>query len=242
MILAVTSFFAGFLTILAPCVFPLLPIILGSSISGNYKKILRISLSLGISVFIFTILLRATTSLISIPSSIWANISGLILIFMGVITVFPKLWTLIEVKLRLSEKSGELLNSSKKKDGALGDILLGASLGPVFSSCSPTYGIIIATIFPVSFLEGTLYLAIYSLGLISVLFLIGLLGRSLTSKMTFLVNPSGIFKKVLGVIFILIGVIIFTRFDKQIDTFILNTTGYDPTQIEIRLFNPYKER
>ncbi|USN58208.1 MAG: hypothetical protein H6767_08005 [Candidatus Peribacteria bacterium] len=43
----------------------------------------------------------------------------------------------------------------------LGSILVGISLGPVFSSCSPTYAIILAVILPTSFLFGLVNLFAY---------------------------------------------------------------------------------
>ena len=42
-------------------------------------------------------------------------------------------------------------------------IATGAALGPVFSTCSPTYSLLLATVFPVSFLSGIGYTLIYAL-------------------------------------------------------------------------------
>ncbi len=56
-------------------------------------------------------------------------------------------------------------------------ILTGAALGPVFSTCSPTYALLLATVFPVSFISGIIYTLIYALGLSLILVLIILGGR-----------------------------------------------------------------
>ena len=53
--------------------------------------------------------------------------------------------------------------------------MVGLSLGPVFSSCSPTYAIILAVILPASFLTGLLNLFAYVLGLSIALLVIALL-------------------------------------------------------------------
>jgi cytochrome c biogenesis protein CcdA len=85
---------AGVLTTLAPCVLPLLPVIvcgsLGPSTAVNRKRIYLLTLSLGFSVLMFTLLLKATTALIDIPTSVWQWISGIILIALGIVTIFPK--------------------------------------------------------------------------------------------------------------------------------------------------------
>ena len=64
MFLLVTSFLAGILTVFAPCVLILLPVIVGSSLTTDTnKKIDRkkpyiIAFSLGVSVLLFTLLLK----------------------------------------------------------------------------------------------------------------------------------------------------------------------------------------
>ena len=78
MTLLVIAFLSGVLTVLAPCVLPLLPIILGASAEdGNNKKIpLVIIGSLSVSILIFSILLKASTVLIGVPPSFWKAFSG----------------------------------------------------------------------------------------------------------------------------------------------------------------------
>ncbi|MFZ2255357.1 MAG: hypothetical protein WAW59_04920 [Patescibacteria group bacterium] len=44
-------------------------------------------------------------------------------------------------------------------------IITGAALGPVFSTCSPTYTLLLATVFPVSLVAGIGYTLVYALGL-----------------------------------------------------------------------------
>ena len=64
MLLLLISFIAGVLTILAPCVLPLLPVIIGGSISGKTKEKSRpyiIAASLAASLVVFTLLLKLST-------------------------------------------------------------------------------------------------------------------------------------------------------------------------------------
>ncbi len=59
--------------------------------------------------------------------------------------------------------------------------------------------------FPASFGEGFAYLVAYALGLAAILLLISLFGRAVVEKMNWLSDPDGIFRKVIGAIFILVG-------------------------------------
>jgi cytochrome c biogenesis protein CcdA/thiol-disulfide isomerase/thioredoxin len=239
--LLLTSYISGLLTVLAPCVLPLLPIIIGSSVSGNAKwKPVRITLALAFSIIAFTLLLKVSTAFIGIDPVVWKYISGGIVIFFGLITLFPDIWNKISLSLGLSKNSDALLEKAGEKQGWAGDLAIGAALGPVFASCSPTYGLILATVLPVNFAEGLLYLTIYSLGLATVLLAIAVLGRKLINKLKFAANPNGWFKKILGVLFILVGLAVITGFDKKVEAFVLDSGFFDVTKIEEKLL-PKKE-
>ncbi|MDP2090449.1 MAG: cytochrome c biogenesis protein CcdA [Candidatus Gracilibacteria bacterium] len=226
MILLIISFIAGVLTILAPCVLPLLPIILAGSIDDNSKKGPYIIIaSLAISMILFSILLKATTFFITLPQSFWSMFSGGLIIGLGIITLFPDLWKNITYKLGIENKTNEVFSKSTQSKGYKKSILMGFSLGPVFTSCSPTYALILAIILPAGFLFGLLNLVMYALGLSTMLLLIALFGQSIVSKMKIVANPKGYFKKILAIIFIIVGIAIFTGYDKKIESFLIGN-GY----------------
>ncbi|MEO6109963.1 MAG: cytochrome c biogenesis protein CcdA [Candidatus Saccharimonadales bacterium] len=233
--LFVLSFVAGILTVLAPCILPLLPVIVGgSSLHGNnkqkvtLKQPLIIIASLIVSVIAFTLLLKFTTALLGIPSEVWAIISGGIVLLFGINLLFPKLWEKFMDISRLSLAANRFMGVSQGKTGIRKDILLGAALGPIFNSCSPTYALIVAVILPTSFVTGLGYLIAYSIGLGAVLFLISIFGRILVNKMKWMSNPHGIFQKVIGCLFIIVGLVVIFGIDKQIQTYVLNKGLYDP--------------
>lgn len=236
MALLVVSFFAGVLTVLAPCILPLLPIVIGraSGTQNKYRPIV-ISASLAVAIVVFTLLLKASTAFINIPPEVWSYVSGTIIILFGLVSLFPTLWEHISVRLKFSQGSNTLLANSAKRKDTIGDIFIGLSLGPVFSSCSPTYFLILATVLPQSYLKGTIYLISYALGLASILLLIGYLGQRITSKLTGLSDPKGMFKRGLGVLFVLVGIFIMTGADKKVQSYILEHSSFNITTIEQKL-------
>ncbi|MCA9382787.1 cytochrome c biogenesis protein DipZ [Candidatus Dojkabacteria bacterium] len=230
------SFIAGVLTVIAPCVFTLLPVVLSGSLQTNsWKRPLIIIGSLSSSVFLFTLLLKASTALISVPPEFWTYLSGGILIIFGIFTIFPDIWTAISTKLGLSQNSEEALHKASQKQGVARDIMIGLALGPVFSSCSPTYAIIIATVLPQSFWIGVLNLLLYVIGLALVLSIIAVFGQKAVAKMKWAANPNSVFKKILGAILVIVGIFISTGLDKDLETFLLDNGLFDPTNIEINL-------
>jgi cytochrome c-type biogenesis protein len=238
------AFIAGVLTVAAPCILPLLPVVIGgAALQGDRPKskwshATIITLSLAISVIVFTLLLKATTVLLGVPQGVWSTISGIIVILLGVYFLFPGLWDRFSAKLGLGTKTNTLMGKSFGKKGVTRDILIGASLGPVFSSCSPTYALIVALVLPQSFAKGFIYLLAYAFGLALVLFLLALLGSKLVKALGWLSNPHGLFKKVIGILFIIVGFSVLFGFDKTVQTYVLEQGWYDPIiRIEQKIEN-----
>jgi cytochrome c biogenesis protein CcdA len=234
MTLIIISFVAGVLTILAPCVLPLLPVIVGGTLarggeSGNlWRHPLIITASLALSIVAFTLLLKATTALLGVPVVVWQVIAGVIVILFGITMLAPQLWEQLMIRTRLQARSSRLMAKSSSKKGVGGDILLGLSLGPVFSSCSPTYALIVAAVLPVSFIEGVVSLLAYAVGLSVMLLLVALLGKSLINKLGWTLNPRGWFYKVVGIIFLIVGIGLIFGCDKKIQEFVVEQGWYDP--------------
>lgn len=232
MILLILSFFAWILTILAPCILPLLPVILWVSIedSENKAKPYIVIGSLMLSIIFFSILLKASTVFLSVNPIVWKIVSWFILITFWLITIFPKIWE--KISWKIVNKSNQNLVDNSQRKWVLWSILVWASLWPVFTSCSPTYAVILAVILPVSFFIWFLNLIAYVFWLGIVLLLIALFGQKFVWKLKFVSSPNWIFKKVLWVIFILIWFSIIMWYDKIIETKILDSWFFDATKIE----------
>ncbi len=230
--LVLGAFIAGILTTLAPCVLPLLPVIVGGSLgrpsAEARKRAYLIAASLGASVIVFTLLLRATTALIDIPALTWQLVSGIILIALGTVSLFPRLWDAISAKLSLQRRSNRQLVAARERGGTAGAILTGAALGPVFTSCSPLYLYVIVAVLPASFAEGVVLLLAYAIGLCGTLLLVSLLGQKVIGKARWIADPDGSFKRVLGVIFILVGIAVILGLDKDLQFWILE---YSPIRL-----------
>jgi cytochrome c biogenesis protein CcdA len=134
----------------------------------------------------------------------------------------------VSVNLKLQSISGGWLShAGNHSNGYWGDILLGAALGPVFNSCSPTYALIVATILPISFGQGLVALTAYAVGLGSTLLAISLIGQRFIASLGIASNPSGWFRRSLGILFILTGLAVIFGLDKTIQSYVLERGWYD---------------
>jgi len=240
MLFFLISILAGVLTILAPCILPVLPVVIGTT-DGTKRGISRravvVITSLSISVILFTLLLKATTLFITIPDSFWTLFSGSIITFLGIVTIFPGLWSKIPFIQRINLVSNKALGAGYQKDNRYGDMIIGASLGPIFTTCSPTYLFILATVLPASSIAGFIYLIGFTIGLAVSLFTVAYLGQKFVHKIFINENRTEKLKKIFGVLFLIVGIAIITGYDKRLSSIILDTGFGGTINFEEKLIN-----
>jgi peptide methionine sulfoxide reductase msrA/msrB len=238
------SVLAGVLTVLAPCILPLLPVVIGASEPGARhfsRRSVVVILSLAVSVMVFTLLLKASTLLITIPPSVWTWFSGGVLALLGVSLLAPTWWGRLPLVGKLSRVSNQAVGGGYQANSWRGDALMGVALGPVFSTCSPTYLFIIATVLPASLLAGLWYLGGFVLGLTFVLLLIAYFGQQFVNALLSRLTTAARVRQGLGLLLVCVGVAVVLGWDKQLESYILDS-GYGATiQFEeelIRKFAP----
>ena len=249
----VGALIAGALTTLAPCVLPLLPVIVGGSVApprpghpesgaggvvvatrrrAPTRRALLIVTSLGASVIAFTLLLKVSTSLLGVSPQVWQLVSGGILIALGLAGIFPSQWDRVSAALRLQRRSTERLARAGDHEGDVGAVLTGAALGPVFSSCSPLYAYVIVTALPASAGEGMTLLLAYVVGLCATLLLIAVAGQKLVRRLGWAADPHGWFRRGLGVIFLVVGVGVALGWDRDLQAWVLQNSPWQPWNLD----------
>jgi cytochrome c biogenesis protein CcdA len=253
---------AGALTTLAPCVLPLLPVIVGrTAVPARTAPIstrpiatrpiatrpittrpmatglpanrpLVVTAALACSVILFTLLLKATTALIGVPREVWQVASGGLLILIGITQVRPGLWDALSIRLGLGSRAGTRLAVARERGGLLGDVLTGAALGPVFSSCSPLYGYVVVTALPAEPAVGLLLLLGYVLGLSATLLAIAQLGRRAVQRLRWAADPEGWFRRGLGLLLVAVGLVILTGGDHALQTWVLEHSPIRPWELD----------
>ncbi len=242
MIALLGAVLAGALTTLAPCVLPLLPVIVGGALGSDRKlsglrRAAVVTVSLGASVTAFTLLLRASTALIDIPADVWRWLSGGLLIVLGLVSVFPGIWESASRALRLQSGTARALGSARRGTGVGGAVLTGAALGPVFTSCSPLYGYVVVTVLPATPAWGLTLLLAYVVGLCGTLLAIAVAGQRLTTRLGWAADPGSWLRRGLGIAFVVVGVAVLTGFDQDLQTWIIVNSPVAPWELD-RLFVP----
>lgn len=222
-VLLIFAFLAGLTTILAPCIWPLLPIILSSSTNGGHRKPLGITLGIVISFSIFTLSISYLVMIFHFDPNILRIIAAITIAFLGLTMIIPALLIRYELLItRLSSFIGGRPIASHH--GFFGGFITGLSLGIIWSPCA---GPILATIATlgatqaVSF-ETVLITISYVTGVGIPLFLFSFLGALFFRESKFISSYTLHLQKLFGVITILIAIAIYTNFDKVIQLKLLN--------------------
>jgi cytochrome c biogenesis protein CcdA/thiol-disulfide isomerase/thioredoxin len=179
----VVAFLAGILTILSPCVLPVVPLVLGAGSTGRLSRLAGVLVGFGTTFVLTTVLLASVLGASGISTSAIRLAAVLLLGVFGLTLVVPQLQEAVErtVARRMPAPTGL---SRPSGDGLAGGLVLGAATGLVWAPC---VGPIMATAVAAAVATGpsaaSLVPAIaYVVGAAIPLAVIALLGRGAVSR------------------------------------------------------------
>ncbi len=223
-VLLLFAFISGLVTIFAPCIWPLLPIILSASTSGGHKKPLGITLGIVVSFALITLSISYIVKIIPFDPEILRYFAVGIIGFLGLTLVIPALSQKLEGAVsRLSGKLGMV--SNPQKTGFWSGFVTGFALGIVWTPCA---GPILATIATLAATQAVnlnvvLVTIVYVIGVGIPLFIFATAGSALFTKSRLLSKYTGRIQQVFGVIMILTALSIATNYDKTLQAKLLDT-------------------
>ena len=222
-ILLFFAFVSGLVTIFAPCIWPLLPIILSSSATGGHKKPLGITLGIIFSFGVLTLSISYIVRIIPFDPTILRYFAVFVIGFLGVILIVPRLSAKLEgLVSRFSGKIGTA--GQAQKSGFWSGFITGSALGIVWTPCA---GPILATIATLAATQSVdlnvvLVTVAYMTGVGIPLFIFATLGKYIFSKSRLLSKYTGAVQQIFGVIMVLSAVLIATNYDKVLQAKLLD--------------------
>src|SRR5262249_38693090 len=132
LLLLVVAFAAGIVTVLSPCILPILPVVLGSSVNGGKNPPLGVVAGFFVRFFLFTLAAAPILYPLDISPSVLRLAAIVIIAFLGLTLVIPAFNQWMErVTSRLPG-----LASNQQRSGFWGGVLTGATLGLVWAPCA----------------------------------------------------------------------------------------------------------
>ncbi len=233
LILIAFAFLAGIITILSPCILPILPIILSGSF-GSKRKPLGIVIGFVLSFTLFTLFLSVLVKATGISADVLRIVSIVIILIFGISLLLPQFQVFME---RLFSRLSGKFAVKGNHEGFHGGVFIGLSLGLVWTPC---VGPIIASVITLAATSTVNFAAFfitlsYALGTATPMFAIMIGGRGLLQKIPWLLPNTEKIQKAFGILMIFTAVGIFFNIDRKFQVFILDrfpSYGTGLTQIE----------
>ena len=223
-ILLFFAFLSGLVTIAAPCIWPILPIVLSSSATGGKRRPLGVTLGIITSFSILTLSIAYIVRIIPFDTEWLRYISVAIITFLGLSLIIPKLGAFIETAVSRLGNTFQPKKTNQNDAGFHGGFLTGLSLGVVWTPCAGPILATIATLAATRAVSFDLILVMiaYMIGVAIPLFIFSVAGQKLFNKTRQLSQYTGIIQKIFGVIMIATAFLILTGYDRILQTKLLN--------------------
>lgn len=218
------SLLAGSLTTLSPCVFPLLPLVLGGAVQGNRLAPLAMGLGMALSFTGIGMLVGALGPALGIDPEHIRQTGGWLLLAFGLVMLIPVLNERFNTWL-LPLASQANAAGSRLDQGSLGGaLLLGALLGLIWSPCS---GPLLASALTLvasegGVLHGGLILGLFGTGAAIPLVAVAYASRSGFNRARgWVLSHIDMLKTGFGLLILLVGLAILSGADKWLEARIL---------------------
>ena len=233
-ILVAFAFIAGFVTILSPCILPVLPIVLSGGIDKGKRRPLGVVMGFIVSFTFFTLFLSTIVKLTGIPSDLLRTFSVIIILLFGFSLLFTPFQMILEKLFNTLAKFGPKCNTGS---GFISGFILGLSLGLIWTPCvGPIIGSVITLAATSTVTLATILITLaYSTGMSIPMLVITYGGRELLQRNPWLLKNTGAIQKAFGILMIATALSILFNFDRTFQSYILRQFpqyGANLTKIE----------
>jgi cytochrome c-type biogenesis protein len=218
------AYLAGLLTLINPCVLPVLPIVLVSALNANRFGPVALAAGMSVSFVTFGVLVTAFGSSIGLTQDTLAQIGAVMMVLFGVVLLVPMLSQRFEMATAGMAGSADAQMNQIDSSGLKGQFIGGLLLGAVWSPCiGPTLGGAIAlasqgeSLGYVTFIMG-----FFALGVSSIIIGLGMGAREAIRKRANVLRAlAERSKPILGVTFLAVGLMLYFKIHHVIDAWAL---------------------
>lgn len=219
------AYLAGLLTLINPCVLPLLPIVIASALQKSRLGPVALAAGLVVSFTVFGVFVTAFGHLIGLDEFILNRIASIMMILFGLALLIPK------AGMVLSNAAAPLANNASGRldklqgNGLGGQLGIGVLLGAVWSPCiGPTLGGAIGMAASgENLLQATVTMLVFGFGVATVLLALAYGSREvLTSRHANLSKAMPWAKPLMGVVLLFVGVALFFHLQRYIEVWFLD--------------------
>jgi cytochrome c-type biogenesis protein len=231
------AFVAGTLTVLSPCVLPVLPMVLGAAAAQGRMGPVYLAIGLTISFVAIGLFVALFGFAIGLDEGVFRQIAALLMIAVGIVLAMPVLQT------RLATAGGPLSGWVNERFSATdgtsnsGPFGLGLLMGAIWAPCvGPTLGA--ASVMAAqreNLLEVTFTMILFGIGSALPLLVLGLLSREVLMRWRGkMLSLGGSMKSLLGLLLVVSGVLVLSGYDKQAEAYLVDKSPDWLTELTTR--------
>ena len=220
------SLAAGALSTLSPCVLPLVPILLGTSLAADRLGPYALAAGLALSFTLIGVLLSSLGAAAGLDPVLLRRIAAILLIGFGATLLSARLQERFAAATSGLSNFGQARLARFSPDGLAGQFVLGLLLGVVWTPCvGPTLGAAITLASQGKDLgQVALSMAMFGIGAASPMLLLGLASRAAVARVRGRLLATGrVGKLLLGAMMLLLGAMILSGTDKALEAWALNS-------------------
>jgi cytochrome c-type biogenesis protein len=211
---------AGVLSVMSPCVLPLLPIVLGAAASQGKWGPAALAIGLSTSFVAVGMFVATIGFAVGLDADVFRDAAAVLMVAIGLVLMLPGF------QAQLAVASGPIANWADTRfggvrSGTAGQFWVGVLLGAVWSPCyGPTLGAASVVAAQGRDLgEVGIIMFAFAIGAALPLLAFGLLSRETMMRWRHRLAAAGKNAKIgLGALFVAIGVLVLTNLDKSIET------------------------
>lgn len=236
------AFCEGFVLILSPCILPILPLFLASSLTGSKQRPVGLILGFIVLFALFVLFSRFIVQYLSINLDWIRNASYLLLLLFGLILTSDYLSNVFaRLTQGLANTAGKQFSNQNINGGFTSGFLLGGLIAFVWAPCAGPIlaAVLVQTVLQKTSLFSFIILLAFALGAGLPMLIIALYGRTVVNHFGFFKKHAATFRKIIGLTLILgVG---YAAYQDQITTNLSpKNTVKTTTSLQNGLWRPYK--
>ncbi len=216
---------SGLLSILSPCVLPLLPIVISSAVQAHRFGAVALGVGLAVSFTVLGLFVATVGISIGLDADVFRTIAGALMLVFAAMLLVPGLQDRFAALAAGFSNRGNQAAGRIKGDGLAGQFALGLLLGAIWTPCvGPTLGAA-ATLASAGQDIGraAAVMSVFGVGAALPLIVLGSLSRPTLLRMRGrLGNGAQAAKKLLGLLFLLIGLGILSGADHRLEAWLVD--------------------
>lgn len=223
------AYLAGLLTLINPCVLPVLPIVLVSSLNASRMGPVALAAGMSLSFVVFGVLVTAFGSAIGLTQDTLAQIGAGVMVLFGLILLVPRAAARFEMAAAGLAGRADSTMTEVDDGGVKGQFLGGLLLGLVWSPCiGPTLGGAIALASQGESLGYvTAIMSFFALGVSTLILGLGLgAGHAIRARATSLRGLASRSKPILGAAFLFVGLMLLLQVHHVIEGWLVQVLPY----------------